>query len=848
MKKILYLIAFMLLFSATAFSKPADRRLRTLKQSDGTTLTYRQLGDEFFHYYSTADGKPLVREANGDFSYAVLAADGSLVSSNCLAHDKEARTTAEHSLLSANTYAGMEQTLAAKAMQRRASSTKGVLPTSEFSDLLQQKIRPLGTINVPVVLVQYQDVKFTFDKDIMTKNYNGENFVGLHGKGIGSVRDYFIKQSDSLFTPNFVVLDIVTLADNMAYYGANDAAGDDVRPEEMITEAVANLDSSVDFSIFDNDGDGEVEFIYCIYAGYSEAHGAPDNTVWPHQWTLSASNKVMSVDGVKINAYATSSELAFNAETQGVAGPQLDGIGSCCHEFSHCLGLPDFYDTSGRSYANFGMDYWDLMDYGCYNNDGYVPIGYNAYERDFMGWRSLYYLDERGDYTIEALSEGGVGYKIINDENKDEYYILENRQATGYDAHIFNSGMLVIHVDYSDDAWFNNKVNSNLAQQRFTIVPADNKLLPYYRAQTLAMYHSNLRGDVWPGTSGNSELTDTSTPAAAMHTGGYLGKSIRNITLKDGIISFSFMKDCLATPVLGPHSDVTASGFTANWNKVQYADLYEVELIKVEKVKENQGDIHTLIAEDFLGCTASGKDITDELDKYTLDSGWSGYNIWSESGVLRIGSRDEHGELFTPYFATPADGDITVCFSAKKCSASDGPVTVELHSEFKDCDAEDHDSFEIGNNWSTYWYTFTKDGSEASLFFTTESDGALRVLIDDIIVMQESTEREVSVGTYETTATAYTFTGLTDSKYRYRVRAKDSADAGITSVYSPKAEILLGGNTGISSPDDEAVAVIEVYSLSGVSIYKGAESECPRLAPGIYVVRRNEKSEKVIIK
>ena len=198
--------------------------------------------------------------------------------------------------------------------------------------------------------------------------------------------------------------------------------------------------------------------------------------------------------------------------------------------------------------------------------------------------------------------------------------------------------------------------------------------------------------------------------------------------------------------------------------------------------------------------------------------------------------------------ATPADGDITVCFSSKKCSASDGPVTVELHSEFKDCDAEDHDSFEIGNNWSTYWYTFTKDGSEASLFFTTESDGALRVLIDDIIVMQESTEREVSVGTYETTATAYTFTGLTDSKYRYRVRAKDSADAGITSVYSPKAEIVLGGNTGISSPDDEADAVIEVYSLSGVSIYKGAESECPRLAPGIYVVRRNGKSEKVIIK
>ena len=115
-------------------------------------------------------------------------------------------------------------------------------------------------------------------------------------------------------------------------------------------------------------------------------------------------------------------------------------------------------------------------------------------------------------------------------------------------------------------------------------------------------------------------------------------------------------------------------------------------------------------------------------------------------------------------------------------------------------------------------------------------------------MIQESTELEVSVASYETTQQAYTFSGLAEGKYRYRVRAKDTADAGITSVYSPKAEIVLGGNTGISSPDDSADTVIEVYSLSGVSIYKGVESELPRLAPGVYVVRRNGKSEKVIIK
>ena len=352
----------------------------------------------------------------------------------------------------------------------------------------------------------------------------------------------------------------------------------------MITEACKALDSKVDFSIFDNNGDGEVEFLYCIYAGYAESSGAPEYTVWPHQWTLAATNKVMTLDGVKINTYAASSELAFSASTEGANGPQLDGIGSCCHEFSHCLGLPDFYDTTGRYYSNFGMDYWDLMDYGCYNNEGYVPIGYSAYERDFMGWRKLQTLTERGHYSLEALTSGGVGYKVVNNANSNEYYILENRQAEGFDSGIFNSGMLIIHVDYSADIWSSNEVNNNLARQRYTIIPADNKALPSYRANSWAEYHNSLRGDVWPGTTGNSELTDTSTPAATVYTGGHMSKSIKNIAENNGIITFSFMWDKLSTPQLLQPQDVTEHSFTAHWEQVDKASSYDIELFSVKEV------------------------------------------------------------------------------------------------------------------------------------------------------------------------------------------------------------------------------------------------------------------------
>ena len=845
------LLIFSWLFVAfSTMATPAFRGLRTMRQSDGTVLTYYQTGDEYFHYYCTSDGKPLIREANGDFSYAILDNQMGLVSSNCLAHDKGMRSSGEQSLLAANSYAGIEQALHALAVKRRSASTKGVQPSSEFTEYgITQVIRPVGEINVPIVLVQFQDVKFTFDKSFIGQNYNGSNFTGLNGKGLGSVRDYFIKQSDSIFRPNFVVLDVVTLSQKMEYYGANDSKGDDKHPEEMIIEACKALDSSVDFSIFDNNADGEVEFVYCVYAGYSESYGAPENTIWPHQWTLSATNKVMTVDGVKINTYAASGELAYNEATQG-DGPKLDGIGSCCHEFSHCLGLPDFYDTSGRSYANFGMDYWDLMDYGCYNADGYVPIGYNAYERDFMGWRKLETLTERGDYSMKALTSGGKGYKIVNDANKNEYYILENRQAEGFDTHIFNSGMLIIHVDYSSSIWEENEVNSNLARQRFTIIPADNKQLTYYRAKTTEEYHESLRGDVWPGTTGNRELTNSSAPAAKVYSGEYMNKSIRNIAENNGEVTFSFMKDHLDVPQLSATSNLTTNGFTLNWKGVEFASGYEVELIKVEKVAENEGDVFTLLTEDFLGCSLSGADVTDNIDNYTISRGWTGFNLWSETGVLRLGTKNEYGELATPYFPTAADGSITVSFNAKKYDSTDGPVKITLSSDFNDTGASDYDTFTISDKWETYWYTFSKEGSKASLLFTTEggAENASRVLIDEINVTQESTEREASCGFYVTAETSYTFTALQQGKYRCHVRALDKADAGITSDFSEKLEISVGDNTAIVAPESETDSYIEVYSLAGVSVYKGSETSMPQLKPGHYVVRRRGESRKIYIK
>ncbi len=590
MKKLLLFTA-LLCFVISSMAIPARRAPKTVKQSDGTELVIYLTGDEAFHYYSTADGLPLVREANGDYCYAQPDASGVLVSTKRLAHNLDSRSIDEAAHIAAIRRNGLDANISKIAADR---SRRFKEPRNRARTIL-----PEGKINVPVILVEFSDYKFTFDRKDVDDNFNAENYSGPKNpftKEIpGSLRDYFIAQSDGIFTPNFVVSEIVSLDNPMSYYGGNKTNGDDKNPQQMIIDACNKLDTSMDFSIFDNNGDGDVEFLYCIYAGYSEAAGAEEDAIWPHQWYLSSQKGSITLDGVKIDNYACSSELSLNAEYESRYGVNLSGIGSCCHEFSHCLGLPDFYDTENAIPA-FGMDYWDLMDYGCYNAEGYVPIGYSAYERDFVGWRSLIELHEKGDYTMQAITAGGSGYKIVNEKNPNEYYILENRQQEGWDRYIFNSGMLITHVDYLYTAWYRNTVNNDKSHQRFTLIPADGKLTTYYDSNTTAEYRIGLQGDIWPGVTNNTELTNTSSPAAKVFTGGYMNKPITNITHKDGVVTFSFLAG-LDTPTNVLVSNITDEGFIAKWDEVENAKQYNVELYKLT---EGIGTTETVDGKEYI--------------------------------------------------------------------------------------------------------------------------------------------------------------------------------------------------------------------------------------------------------
>ncbi len=484
MSKRFLTLAAMFMLAASAFAVPAKRVKRQVQQPDGSVLTVMLRGDENFHYTSTEDGQPLVQRADGAYCYATFDSNGKLTASAQVAHDVESRGAAELSFL--NYYTAESQKVRSLGMERakqRNARRMARLANRGVVDASGKPVRRVmagatggegigvtGKRKGLVILVNFKDKKMQ-SKHTQAEWNDYFNKVGYNKYGNnGSVHDYFYAQSYGKLDLEFDVIGPVTVSKNMASYGANDAQGNDIDPAGMIKEAceLAYAKEKMDMSQYDWDGDGAVDQVYVIYAGYGEAAGGDANTIWPHEWDIQGGGYSLVLGGQRIRTYACSSEL------NGGSGTYISGIGTACHEFSHCMGIPDFYDTAGSS---FGMDAWDLMDYGSYGGDGYEPTGYNTYEKWVSGWIEPTILTEPCYIkNMKPLSDAPEACVVFNEANKNEYYIFENRQLKGTDVALPNHGMLVIHVDYDQKVWFDNEVNNTSNHQRFTVVPADNKL------------------------------------------------------------------------------------------------------------------------------------------------------------------------------------------------------------------------------------------------------------------------------------------------------------------------------------------------------------------------------------
>lgn len=829
-------LSFILLFvlAVSVFAVPANRKPFVVKQSDGTMLSVVLNGDEAMSFYTTLDGKHIVKEDNGDFCYATFSSEDRFVSTGVIAHDKEKRNDVENELLSGIDYDAVRIAVS-KTHKARSAKYRGTATTRAASSSVITK----GEVLVPVMLLEYQDVKFSYTKADIEKilNESGYKFkftpAGL--ESCGSARDYFIAQSDSQFMPKFVVTDIVTLPNKMEYYGGNDSSGSDMRPQEMIRHGIREADAAFDFSQFDNNKDGEVEFVFCIYAGYSEAYKASPNTIWPHKWDLTTNGSMEKADGVYLNTYACSSELHMNEGAEAKYGKWLAGIGSICHEFSHCLGLFDVYDVSGTS-GNFCMNEWDLMDYGNFVGEGYIPVGYNSFQKDACGWKKLVELDKKGKYSMLPQSQGGVGYKIVNDANPNEYFILENRKREGWDQELLADGMMIIHVDYNKSAWEDNAVNTVKGHPRFQIVAADNELLLFSNSNDSEHYYDNLAGDLWPGKNNNTEFTDISLPAAKLFTGGKLNKPVTNIKYENYVASFTFMGG-IDTPVAMPATDITENSFVANWNSVDDATGYSVELYKVEDAVAGDGDVATLVNEDFLKCVKSNFEIVEsEVDTY-ISAGWTGNRIYSENGLLRIGTSANVGTLTTPKLN--ATGDVSISLKVNKYNSKDSGF--EFIVDVLDVSGEKIAS-EVVTTEGKVNMSACVDGDFYVRFSTGASTEKKRVLVDDIVISVAMPYKKVLLGEVETSENYFVFNELEEGEYLYRVKATDGNDE---SSYSDFIKVVLTSTAITDVRFDDGNVV--VYSVTGVKVYEGDFKAFKAATSGIYIVKSSAGTAKIKI-
>ena len=538
-KVLLVLLAFLLSFHVGAV--PAKRQKTTLILADGSKVAATFYGDENLHFYLAEDGRAF-----------------------CLNEMQEVQEVTQNRL-----HGIWQERLRVRNQQRGRCNAK--------SPKMGNDSPFMGSKRGLVILVNFQDREMLYELEEYNNFFNKEGYKGFGMSG--SVHDYFHDQSYGAFDLSFDVVGPVTISREMAYYGSNkdEVGGRDQHPAEMIAEAVTLADSLVNYADYDWDKDGYVDQVVVLYAGYSEAQtpGEP-SLLWPHEWTLSSAygygdgEGMLRKDGVWIDTYACSSELRDSV------GTNLDGIGTACHEFSHCLGLPDLYDTDLADGRNFGMSLWSVMDQGVYGGksfDGTTPTGYTSYERMSCGWLTPErLLDPCVVKDMPALSDSSKAYILYNDSYWDEYYLLENRQNTLWDTYLPGHGMLVLHIDYNAEAWDDNRVNAVNGHPRLTIIPADNNLML-----------ADLAGDPYPGTTGNTMLTDTSLPAATLYhkTMGrnLMGHPITDITEQDSLISFTYDGGSfVGTPTALEPDNVTEVGFTAKWTAVEYADYYQVML------------------------------------------------------------------------------------------------------------------------------------------------------------------------------------------------------------------------------------------------------------------------------
>ncbi|MCR5312287.1 MAG: M6 family metalloprotease domain-containing protein [Bacteroidaceae bacterium] len=797
-KNIFYIFIVSLLYSFDVFAIPAWPGVHQFRKSDGTLFRYKLVGDENFHVMQSLD----------DGCFYVFGPDSSIVeitSDQYTNGRKEARGR-----------------VCNNASQRRSSSLS------------------IGKKRGLVVLVEFADVAFN-------EKYTNEVFDGLMNEdgynqygATGSAGQFFRDQSLGVFDPQFDIVGPVTLSHDAKYYGENVSLGfvsQDGKPEQMVIEACKLVDEKcgVDFSQYDNDNDGSVDFVYFIYAGYGENYTSNSEHIWPHQSYIENFGYSLELDGKKINRYACSCELKY------AAGDQLEGIGTFCHEFSHVLGLADLYNTESSASC---VSVWSIMESGCYNNESRTPCGYSAHEMSLLGWLEFTELEEaKLGYELPELSGSHKAFRVST-RNENEFFVLENRQQKGWDAYMPCTGMMITHIDYDEASWSNNTLNNDSSHPRYHVVAADG---------TWASTHE---GDLFPGSTGNTSFTDTTYPNSLTWDGEETGKAITGIREVDDMVLFDFQQKKLSTPIVYDAEDVTSSSFVVTWDAVENAQSYTLTV--VEDLPDDENPL--LLNENFNKMNigdypeADVNDISSSLGDYMNCEGWRGNDVYQCGGMCRVGCYGVSGALISPAINLSNADKYTLAFRACAFTGKSANMYVVLYDSVAESQVAKF-SYKVKTAEQYFRIPIDAISDRVSVSFLSNHE---RVYIDDLKLIVGDAD---SLTIANADAPKYVFFGITDN--RYEVTGMNSShtfhyylqaiigDAIFDSDLSDTLSVTLMDDATFITPQMSVLkddvrdynTNVAVYNLNGERV----KLDCLEKS-GVYILRRNNRIRKIVVR
>lgn len=604
---------------------PAHPKAVTVQQPDGSTLTVRLHGDEWRNFTATSDGYTVVRNQHGSYVYATLE-NGQLQPTSLTAHDAAERTAEEQAFLSGiSKYQAPEMSADVAAIRQQVQQLQAqTLAKRRAARYDYNKFKGL------IILVGFNDKPFSRDdyKDLVTDMVNKENYDGyVDAKGVkqqytGSVRDYFSDNSGGKFKPQFDIVGPYTI--DYSQYDANKTSN----ANKLVNAAINAADADVDFSNYDGDGDGYVDLVYFIFAGNGANYSGNDERLfWPHRSTIHYNYQYVKKDGILLRDYASSVELY--GWTSSPATVIIDGIGTICHEFSHVLGLPDFYDTDGDGSGGTSNHpgIWSVMAAGSYENISRTPVGYSLYERYSVGFADEpQKITKAGEYSLEPLTTSMTGWRIDTPQ-ENEFFLFENRQkSTKWDAYLPGSGMLVHRVDLTNSTvWSLTNANGNR-------VNADPKHNYYEVVRAGGANKSGSASDLFPGNAKVTMLNNTTTPANLLTWAGKETQwGLKNIKMAEGVITFDIEDTYVLVGLTLPPTLNVAVGLTrsidfeatpsyAHYTLTWKSDNESVATVDSEgKVTGVSAGICTITVTSDNGLEASCDVTVEALDNVTVD-------------------------------------------------------------------------------------------------------------------------------------------------------------------------------------------------------------------------------------